>query len=64
MSYNPCKDCSDMNCKICPHCGQNTKMDVTDSYRQSVKTGYYSTSIIPVKGKDGKIRYVYAKPGE
>lgn len=61
---NPCEDCRYKNCEVCIHGGENTKLDVTDSYRQSVKTGYYSTTIIPVKGKDGKIYYVYVKPGE
>ena len=62
---NPCKDCTDMNCKICIHCGENTKMDVTDSYRQSVKSGYYSTTLIAIRDNDGNfIRYEYNKPGE
>ena len=61
-----CKACENKNCKICPACGRNPLiMDTTDSYRKSVKKGYYSSSIIPKRDKDGKIiGYAYNKPGE
>ncbi len=61
-----CIACKDKNCKICPASGRNpTVMDTTDSYRRSVKRGYYSSSIIERRDKDGKfLGYAYNKPGE
>ena len=63
--YYDCESCEDKNCSICPNCGKNPNMrDATDSYRQSVKTGYYTSGIITYTDKDGNTRYGYAKPGE
>ena len=47
-------------------CGRNPSMrDTTDSYRNSVKNGYYSSSIIEKRDKDGNfIGFAYNKPGE
>ena len=60
-----CEACQNKNCNICPACGRNPSMrDTTDSYRNSVKNGYYS-SIIEKRDKDGNfIGYAYNKPGE
>ena len=42
-----CEACQNKNCNICPACGRNPSMrDTTDSYRNSVKNGSYSSSII------------------
>ncbi len=64
--YYDCQTCQDKNCKICPASGRNpSAMDTTDSYRQSVKKGYYSSSIIAKYDANGKfIGYGYNKPGE
>lgn len=63
--YYNCEECDNKNCRNCPACGRNPKaMDTTDSYRQSVKKGYYTSSIISVKDEDGNVRYQYNKPGE
>ncbi len=61
-----CETCQNKNCNICPACGRNPSMrDTTDSYRNSVKNGYYSSSIIEKRDKDGNfIGYAYNKPGE
>ena len=61
-----CEACQNKNCNICPACGRNPSMrDTTDSYRNSVKIGYYSSSIIEKRDKDGNfIGYAYNKPGE
>lgn len=61
-----CEACQNKNCNICPACGRNPSMrDTTDSYRNSVKNGYYSSSIIEKREKDGNfIGYAYNKPGE
>ena len=61
-----CEACQNKNCNICPACGRNPSMrDTTDSYRNSVKNGYYSSSIIVKRDKDGNfIGYAYNKPGE
>lgn len=61
-----CEACQNKNCNICPVCGRNPSMrDTTDSYRNSVKNGYYSSSIIEKRDKDGNfIGYAYNKPGE
>ena len=61
-----CEACQNKNCNICPACGRNPSMrDTTDSYRNSVKNGCYSSSIIEKRDKDGNfIGYAYNKPGE
>ena len=61
-----CEACQNKNCNICPACGRNPSMrDTTVSYRNSVKNGYYSSSIIEKRDKDGNfIGYAYNKPGE
>lgn len=61
-----CEACQNKNCNICHACGRNPSMrDTTDSYRNSVKNGYYSSSIIEKRDKDGNfIGYAYNKPGE
>ena len=61
-----CVTCKDKNCKICPASGRNpTVMDLTDSYRRSVKKGYYSSSVIERRDENGKfLGYSYNKPGE
>ena len=61
-----CEACQNKNCNICPACGRNPSMrDTADSYRNSVKNGYYSSSIIEKRDKDGNfIGYAYNKPGE
>lgn len=61
-----CEACQNKNFNICPACGRNPSMrDTTDSYRNSVKNGYYSSSIIEKRDKDGNfIGYAYNKPGE
>lgn len=61
-----CEACQNKNCNICPACGRNPSMrDTTDSYRNSAKNGYYSSSIIEKRDKDGNfIGYAYNKPGE
>lgn len=61
-----CEACQNKNCNICPACGRNPSMrDTTDSYRNSVKNGYYSSYIIEKRDKDGNfIGYAYNKPGE
>lgn len=61
-----CEASQNKNCNICPACGRNPSMrDTTDSYRNSVKNGYYSSSIIEKRDKDGNfIGYAYNKPGE
>ena len=64
--YYDCQACRDKNCKICPASGRNpSMMDTTDTYRQSVKKGYYSSSIISRYDSAGNfIGYGYNKPGE
>ena len=53
-----CEACQNKNCNICPACGRNPS-------RNSVKNGYYSSSIIEKRDKDGNfIGYAYNKPGE
>ena len=61
-----CKACQNKNSNICTACGRNPSMsDTTDSYRNSVKNGYYSSSINEKRDKDGNfIGYAYNKPGE
>lgn len=61
-----CEECKDKNCKICPASGRNPSiMDTTDSYRKSVKKGYYSSSIIEKRDQNGNfLGYTYNKPGE
>lgn len=58
------KDCPDKNCRCCRACGQiGSLMDVTDNYRESVKTGYYSSTIMRVVDpKTGKEKYFYTRP--
>ena len=47
------------------HVEEIHQWDTTDSYRNSVKNGYYSSSIIEKRDKDGNfIGYAYNKPGE
>ena len=59
------EECPDKNCKICPAADKaKFVLDVTDSYRQKVKGGYYSTSIIEVVDPvTGKKKYIYSRPG-
>ena len=61
-----CEACQNKNCNICPACGRNPSMrDTTDSYRNSVKNGYYSSSIIEKRDNDGNfIGSADNKPGE
>ena len=64
--FYDCVTCVEKNCKICPASGRNpAMMDSTDRYRQSVKKGYYTSSIIEKRDKDGNfLGYSYNKPGE
>lgn len=72
--YYDCQACTDKNCKICPNHGKNPKMqDHTDSYRQSVTKGYYTSSFGPLHNPDGTLKrdpvtgqvvYGYHKPGD
>ena len=58
------EECPDKNCKICP-AAWNARfiLDVTDSYRRSVKSGYYTTTVMryidPVTGKE---KFCYTRP--
>ena len=58
------EECPDKNCKICS-AAWNARfvLDVTDSYRRSVKTGYYTTTVMryidPVTGKE---KFCYTRP--
>lgn len=70
-------ECPHKNCRICPAAGKGhgkvfddgagnrTQGEATwDSYRASVKRGYYSSSIIEVVDPEtGKKRYIYSRPG-
>lgn len=58
------EECKDKNCRCCRACGQiGHLMDITDTYRQSVKTGYYSSTIMRVVDpKTGKEKYCYTRP--
>lgn len=60
------KECPDKRCEICPaerHVGGI--LDSTDTYRQSIKKGYYTSSVVEVMDpKTGQKRYVYTKSGE
>ena len=45
------KDCPDKNCRCCRACGQiGSLMDPTDRFRQSVETGYYTSTVMRALG--------------
>ena len=58
-------DCPKKNCEICSAADRaKFKLDVTDEYRQKVKTGYYTTTCVEVVDKiTGQRKYVYTRPG-
>ncbi len=58
-------ECPSKNCTICPAADKRKfNWDVTDSYRQKVKTGYYTTTVVEVVDPEtGKKKYVYSRPG-
>ena len=59
------EECPKKNCRICPAAGKaKFVLDVTDRYRQSIKEGYYTTTIKEVVDPiTGEKKYVYTRPG-
>ncbi|MBQ6860975.1 MAG: hypothetical protein IJO08_04955 [Clostridia bacterium] len=55
--------CIHKACEICP--ANRSRLMPTDAYRQSVKTGYYTSGTCKkIDSRTGKETYFYAKPGE
>lgn len=59
------ENCLRKNCESC-NCKKTTVLEPIDSFRTGAgvsKSGYYTSGgIIRIKDKDGKERYVYARP--
>lgn len=54
------ENCPECRCEICDV--KKPNLEPTDAYRQSVKNGYYTSTIVSYKDKDGKIKYRYTRP--
>ena len=58
------EECPDKNCRICPAASHaRFILDITDSYRRAVPTGYYTSTIMSYKDPvTGKTKYCYTRP--
>ena len=56
------EDCPDKDCKICPANKSRGVLDVSDSYRDAVKNGYYTSTVTKYKDPiTGKEKYCYTR---
>ena len=58
------EECPDKNCRICPAASHaRFVLDITDSYRRAVPTGYYTSTVMSYKDPvTGKTKYCYTRP--